>query len=341
MTAPAALMPQLSPVLDRLCPMHLRLDAGGGIAGVGPTLRKLRPGQDLIGQPFFELFELRRPRAVSALADLLSRPAAELHLKFRDPPETAMKGVIAPLPAGGAVVNLSFGISLFEAVRAYRLTGGDFAATELAIEMLYLMEAKSAAMAVSRQLNVKLQGARIAAEEQAFTDTLTGLRNRRAMDHVLDRLVIAGRAFALMHLDLDRFKAVNDTLGHPAGDAVLRRVARIMLEETRKTDTVARIGGDEFVIILDQLVDPVRLDRMAHSLIARIQDPVPVQGQTARISTSIGTVISEGEATSAAQVLGQADQALYAAKRAGRGRHLFYRPGMAMPPPEGAAEAGG
>lgn len=334
---------KFQPILDRLCPMHLILDPAGRIAAAGPTLQKLRPDEALTGESFLHLFVLRRPRPVTTFAELMARQTGELHLKFRDPPETAMKGVFVPLDDGGAVVNLSFGIALFDAVRDYEMTGSDFAGTDLAIEMLYLMEAKSAAMEASRQLNIKLQGARIEAEEQAYTDTLTGLRNRRAMDHVLDRLVDAGGPFALMHLDLDRFKAVNDTLGHPAGDFVLRRVARIMLEETRKTDTVARVGGDEFVIILDRLVDRNRLDRMARRLIARIQAPIIVQGQPANISASIGTVISGEPAESAVQVLGQADMALYAAKRAGRARHMFYHPDMSVPsePRQGSSASGG
>lgn len=334
---------KLQVILDRLCPMHLILDAKGQIAAAGPTLQKMRPGMAVVGENFLHLFVPKRPRAVTSFAELMTRQTGELHLKFRDPPETAMKGLIVPLGDGGAVVNLSFGIALFDAVRDYDMTGSDFAGTDLAIEMLYLMEAKSAAMEASRQLNIKLQGARIEAEEQAYTDTLTGLRNRRAMDHVLDRLVDAGGPFALMHLDLDRFKAINDTLGHPAGDFVLRRVARIMLEETRKTDTVARVGGDEFVIILDRLVDRNRLDRMARRLIARIQAPIMVKGQAPRVSASIGTVISGQPAGSALQVLSQADMALYAAKRAGRARHMFYHPDMSVSaePRQGSSAPGG
>ena len=151
----------------------------------------------------------------------------------------------------------------------YALVSSDFAATDLAIEMLYLVEAKSAAMEASRKLNLRLQGAMIAAEEQAFTDTLTGLKNRRAMDHVLARLIEAGREFALMHIDLDFFKAVNDTLGHAAGDHVLQNVARIMVEETRSDDTVARVGGDEFVILFDGLTDRETLVRVAERIIQK------------------------------------------------------------------------
>ena len=142
-------------------------------------------------QRFLEVFEMRRPRSVRDAGDLRHHAGARLHMRFRSGAPIGLKGVLMPAPgkSGGLVVNLSFGISVVEAVREFSLTGGDFAATDLTIEMLYLVEAKSAAMEASRKLNQKLEGAKIAAEEQAFTDTLTGLKNRRAMDHVLARLV--------------------------------------------------------------------------------------------------------------------------------------------------------
>ena len=266
--------------------MFAQLDATGHITATGQTLRKLRPNIELPGQRFLELFELRRPRAITTMDGLLRSTGQKLHLQFRDPPQTGLKGVLVPLPEGGAVVNLSFGISVLDAVRGYGLTGADFAATDPTIEMLYLVEAKSAAMEASRTLNLRLQGAKIAAEEQAFTDTLTGLKNRRALDHVLARMIGAGMSFALMHLDLDFFKAVNDTLGHAAGDRVLQEVARIMVEETREQDTVARVGGDEFVLVFDAVQDVDRLNRIATRMIRKLEQPVPFQNHACRISAS-------------------------------------------------------
>lgn len=191
--------------------------------------------------------------------------------------------------------------------------------------MLFLVEANSAAMDASRKLTRQLQIAKIAAEEQAFTDTLTGLKNRRAMDHILTRMIDAGQGFALMHLDLDFFKLVNDTLGHAAGDFVLETVARIMVEETRDEDVVARIGGDEFVLIFHRLCDRTRLEEIARRVIARLEVPIPWQGESCRISASIGTTLSiDYPFPEAAQMLSDADQALYAAKRAGRALNVFH-----------------
>jgi len=311
-------------ILDLLCPMHARLDAAGTIRHAGPTLRKLSGEAAEGGARFLEIFELTRPRGIESMTDLAGCGGTRLQLRLRSGPRTRLKGMLAPLPDGGAVVNLSFGISILDAVRDYALTNADFAATDLAMEMLYLVEAKSAAMEASRMLNLRLRGAMIAAEEQAYTDTLTGLKNRRALDHVLARLIGRGEDFALMQLDLDRFKAVNDTMGHAAGDHVLQHVARILVEETRERDTVARIGGDEFVLLLLRPGARTQIAALAARLIARIEAPIVLGEDRAAISASAGTALSRDyKAPEAERLLADADAALYAAKRAGRAGHAF------------------
>lgn len=231
-----------------------------------------------------------------------------------------MKGVFVELPGqGGYLLNLSFGISVIESVRSHGLTSSDFSPTDLVIELLYLVEAKSAVMNETRNLNARLHGARIAAEEQAFTDTLTGLKNRRALDHMLSRFIDRDIPFALMQLDLDFFKAVNDTMGHAAGDKVLQKVAEILIHEIRPEDTVARIGGDEFVLIFDRLLDPAKLTSIANRIISRLEEPVMFQGKPCNISGSIGVVSSAMcKGADAGTYLSRADAALYRSK--GRGR---------------------
>lgn len=317
---------ELTQVLSVLCPMHLILNSAGLIMQAGPTLEKLRPSIDIPGMRFLDIFELIRPCSAADIEDLFDAPRTKLRLQFRDEPRTGFKGILVPYPQGdGAIVNLSFGFSVLEAVRDYDLSGADFPATDLTVEMLYLVEAKSAAMEASRSLNTRLQGAKIAAEEQAFTDTLTGLKNRRALNHVMKRLLMARRPFAVMQLDLDFFKAVNDTHGHAAGDHVLQQVARSMVSETRETDTVARIGGDEFVLVFDRLQDPTRLDSIAERLISSVTAPIPYEGKICQVSASIGSALFDGVSeTDAPALLAEADTALYAAKRAGRGRHFTY-----------------
>ncbi|MBN7783891.1 diguanylate cyclase [Ponticoccus gilvus] len=310
-------------ILLALCPMHAVLDPGGRIRQAGPTLRKLRE-EGLDSERFLDVFEVYRPRRVESMAQLLSTEGRKLHLRLRGGLRTPLKGIMVPDGQGGAVVNLSFGISVMDAVRDYALTNTDFAPTDLAVEMLYLVEAKSAALDASRSLNTRLQGAMVAAEERAFTDTLTGLRNRRALDAVLDRVTRSGEPFSLMHLDLDFFKQVNDSMGHAAGDQVLRQVARVMLEVTRKDDTVARIGGDEFVLLFPGLTRHERLAEMAGRLISRVEEPIPVDAEECRVSLSIGITVSDRGQATPEEILLQSDEALYASKRAGRAQFRFY-----------------
>jgi diguanylate cyclase (GGDEF)-like protein len=310
-------------ILHLLCPMHAVLEPTGHIRQAGPTLHKLGPDR-LEGALFLDVFEVYRPRAVASMAQLLQTEGRKIRLRLRGGVRTQLTGVLVACGQGGAVINLSFGHNVVNAVRDYALTSTDFAPTDIAVEMLYLVEAKSAAMESSRNLNTRLQGAMVAAEERAFTDTLTGLRNRRALDNVLDRLRRSGTAFSLMHLDLDFFKQVNDTMGHAAGDQVLRHVARVMSDITRKDDTAARVGGDEFVIVFEALVHPARLGEIAASMIARIEEPVRYEGRECQVSASIGVAICEGASVDPKEILEQADLALYASKRAGRSQFQFY-----------------
>lgn len=236
-----------------------------------------------------------------------------------------MRGLGLRLGSDGAVLlNLSFGIDLIAAVRDLALTDADFAATDLAMELLYLAEANAAVTRELRGLNLRLEGARMAAEEEAMTDPLTGLRNRRAADLVLERMCAARAAFGLLHMDLDYFKTVNDTLGHAAGDFVLECVGRILREQLRTEDCAARIGGDEFVVIIAGRSDPKTLQAIAERIIARICQPMDFEGQPVRVSASIGMVRSADAAEpDATRLLATADRALYAAKHAGRGRAVL------------------
>ena len=314
-------------LLDTLCPMHLVLDGAEHIRHAGPTMRKLRPNRSLEGTPFADAFYIKRPRGSASLRHLGATGARTLQLVFADEPRTEMKGLLLPLGADEMVIDLSFGIAVHDAVQRYELTSGDFAATDMAVEMLYLIEAKSAAMEASRRLNLRLQGAKIAAEEQAYTDTLTGLKNRRAVNHLLDRLSETGTAHAVLQVDLDFFKAVNDTLGHPAGDHVLQHVARIMVEETREGDIVARVGGDEFVLILPGVEADDIPRAIARRLIARLDAPIPYGAELCHVSASVGIArVVDGGSRSREGLLSDADVALYAAKRAGRRREALYHP---------------
>jgi diguanylate cyclase (GGDEF)-like protein len=133
--------------------------------------------------------------------------------------------------------------------------------------------------------------------------------------------------FSLLHVDLDYFKAVNDTFGHAAGDQVLTEVARILERETRNNDFIARLGGDEFVIVCRNMLDRRRLLSLARRIIVALEAPIDVAGATCRVSVSIGIATSDlYERPDAAQMLRDADIALYMSKDAGRSRATFFEP---------------
>ena len=125
-------------------------------------------------------------------------------------------------------------------------------------------------------------------------------------------------------IDRDNFKQVNDTLGHAAGDLVLRHVARIMTEVIRKEDTAFRVGGGEFLIVFAGLMQAERLGEIAADLVHRIEEPVTYDRQVCRVSASIGIATGTGGIDNPDELLEQADMALYASKRAGRAQFHFF-----------------
>ncbi|MCK8463864.1 diguanylate cyclase [Aliiroseovarius sp. S1339] len=313
--------------LDQMMPMHLLLDNAARVSHAGPTIVKVF-GTDLVGRSVFSLFELRRPRVVRSMDDVRAMGDTKVYLRLKDGSGTTMVGAVAVLPGNNQVLmNLSFGYSVVEAVARYKLAGSDFAPTDLTVEMLYLVEAKTAAMEATTQLAHRLHNEKAEAQVEAMTDGLTGLQNRRAFDANLNRHIAKGAQFSLMHIDLDFFKAVNDTLGHAAGDAVLREVARVLTDQTRETDMVARVGGDEFVILFGRLTDETVLENIAKRIIARLERPMVFEGQGCRISASIGIARSNDyDPVTAEQMTADADLALYMSKDKGRACMTLYRP---------------
>ena len=184
-------------------------------------------------------------------------------------------------------------------------------------------------------LNFRDISERKALEEQlrqlAFHDPLTMLANRNLFrDRVQHALTIAQRGpncLAVMFLDLDNFKNINDSLGHDAGDRLLQAVAHRVLQTTRSSDTVARLGGDEFAVLMEGVERSSEVGRVADALIAALNVPFQLDGREVRVGASVGVAISAAEA-GAEELLSNADIAMYHAKAAGKNRHVSFQPQM-------------
>jgi diguanylate cyclase (GGDEF)-like protein len=166
------------------------------------------------------------------------------------------------------------------------------------------------------------------AETMARSDSLTGLANRHHMEGLLARTLDAyrssKRSCALMMLDLDRFKQVNDTLGHPAGDELLKQVAGRLTTVVGKLGTIARLGGDEFLIMLPDMDDRGDLGELAQRIIQMVSQPYSIEGSRAIIGTSLGIATAPYDGIDAEALSSAADLALYAAKGGGRGQYRFF-----------------
>jgi diguanylate cyclase (GGDEF)-like protein/PAS domain S-box-containing protein len=175
-----------------------------------------------------------------------------------------------------------------------------------------------------RQAEVKI-------EHMAHHDSLTDLANRVLLNERLEQALGRFRGeqmLAVHHLDLDQFKAVNDTFGHPAGDKLLKIVAERLRGLVRETDTIARMGGDEFVIVQAPIADPAEATSLAQQIIEWMSEPYDIDGHQAVVGASIGIAVSPGDGQTPDKLLRNADLALYRAKGDGRGTFRFFEPAM-------------
>jgi diguanylate cyclase (GGDEF)-like protein len=160
--------------------------------------------------------------------------------------------------------------------------------------------------------------------QQAMRDPLTELPNRRLLLDRVDQAIRRNRrtrgAVALLYIDLDWFKEINDTYGHRTGDLVLKEVAARLQRAVRPSDTVARLGGDEFVVLCDPIADGTTAPAIARRVLVALTEPAELGGVRLDLSASVGVAVSWGARTSGTALLQAADACLYRAKRAGRGR---------------------
>ncbi len=169
-------------------------------------------------------------------------------------------------------------------------------------------------------------------EYLAHHDLLTGLPNRLLLNarlgHALERAQRDGTHIAVMVVDLDRFKQINDTLGHPVGDLVLQLAAARMAGLLRKSDTVARLGGDEFVIVQEPVESPHEAETLAQRIIEAVKAPFDAAGHALHVTSSVGISLYPGNGDDMATLLRHADAAMYKAKDLGRDTFTFFDPEM-------------
>ena len=187
------------------------------------------------------------------------------------------------------------------------------------------------AMAILRDITERKRSEQLIIQMARF-DLLTGLANRGvfvgALEHAIAKAKRGEKGFAVIYLDLDHFKDVNDTLGHPVGDELLKAVAGRLSANTREADTVARFGGDEFAVVAADIDEPADAGILAAKLIKAIGVPFTIQGSDIHTGASVGIDLYGPEAPDAETLLSHADVALYRAKSEGRGAYRFFTEAM-------------
>jgi diguanylate cyclase (GGDEF)-like protein/PAS domain S-box-containing protein len=273
--------------------LHVVLDARGYIRWVSPAAKRMlgRAPEEFVGTRVWEHLDLDEEAAQREIIPLLKTGATdiELRLKHRDGSKVWTLWNAAPDPLGGLVF--------------------------------------AAGLDVSERRKAEHQ-----IEHLAYHDPLTGLPNRHLfvdrLDHALTRAQRTAEALAVLFVDLDHFKSINDSLGHTAGDVLLRTVAQRLRSCLRTEDTVARIGGDEFTVLVCGHQDPKELLRLAQKIHATIKVPVDVASRELTVSASIGVGLFPQDGETAEQLLRNADLAMYRAKELGRDRTQFYTAAM-------------
>jgi diguanylate cyclase (GGDEF)-like protein len=178
---------------------------------------------------------------------------------------------------------------------------------------------------------------------QAFHDSLTKLPNRALfadrLQHALDRMNRRQEAIAVLFLDLDAFKPINDSFGHEAGDRLLIAVSRRLQSCLRPEDTIARLGGDEFTVLLEDITDVRYAIRVAERIADSLKTPIALDGHEASVTASVGIAVSTGRESTPDELLRNSDRAMYQAKDSGKARYVVYHEGMTWAGPSVPASA--
>ena len=251
--------------------------------------------------------------------------AGQVFAQMRDNAETDLFGSLELL---AAQYDREAEASLAATRRGHLLV---LAATLIALLVVAVFIFRPLTRTIVRRTS-ELMEAKAEVEHASLHDTLTNLPNRRQCARELEKAIASarrgGRRVAILHIDLDRFKQINDTFGHAVGDSVLVSAARRFERSVRRGDTIARVGGDEFVIIAPIETEPTEAARIAVRILTKMSRPIDCGAHTVTTAASIGISIFPDDETDPEQLLINADIALYRAKDRGRGRVSFFSPEM-------------
>ncbi|WP_301021363.1 EAL domain-containing protein, partial [Rhodoferax sp.] len=213
----------------------------------------------------------------------------------------------------------------FESV--YRRADGTVFDVDISVQLMQLPDGVTVFQTLFRDISVQKETARQIAY-MAYHDQLTGLANRRLLHDRLNQAISSAQRHqahvAVLFLDLDHFKLVNDSLGHPVGDELLLQMALRLQACVRAEDTVARVGGDEFVLLLPNVATELAAAAMADKVIAALSKPMHIRGEELRVTPSIGISLCPQDGADTDTLLKQADAALYQAKKLGRATYRFF-----------------
>jgi len=279
----------------------------------------------------------QRRLALKALADDTAVDIVQHNTQAAEAISASARKILITTMAGAAL-GLAACVALLLSMRRYFLTPllkiSDFlngVNRHQPVESV-LPEPNSQEMAEVVEAVQALTQAQTALEDMALHDRLTGLFNRYALEARLNQALSHarrdGRRSALMFIDLDRFKSVNDTLGHAAGDELLQTVAQRLGTSIRETDTLARQGGDEFILAVDDVKDINAVGMLAQKMLDLIAQPIRLGGLDLNVSASIGISLFPDDGAELSELMKNADIAMYQAKAAGRGAFRFFNASM-------------